>query len=406
MPFSSQKGVGEMIGQKFDDRGVWKLRHRKIKFVAILVVFGIIAGAFSMHVEGQSQRARKVAESSPENSSEPGSKAASAPLKSGLNRTAETVGNATQDPAGQQAPAPKPGQQKPVKPGEKTPELEAEPIRINSNLVAVPVSVTDGNGQPVRNLTAEDFKLDEEGQPQQIQTLGEPGKTPIELALLFDVSRSVRNRFDFERQAAGKFLKEVLKSGDMVSVFTIGRAPRLVIERTDSVGKAIDGTNSIEATDEWTSFFDTIVRAARYLDDTSNPGARRVLVIISDGEDTNSERFRLIDAQRELLRSDCLFYSINPSGPSIRLNKISTRGHDGMIKLATDTGGLAFLPDKLEDLNRVFSQIANELQAQYLLGYYSTNEKADGQFRRITVNVPKKQGLRIRARNGYYAPKE
>jgi Ca-activated chloride channel family protein len=77
-----------------------------------------------------------------------------------------------------------------------------------------------------------------------------------------------------------------------------------------------------------------------------------------------------------------------------------------MVRLATETGGLAFLPDRLEDLTQVFSQIAAELQAQYLLGYYSTNEKNDGQFRRITVRVPKAPDLRIRARQGYYAPKD
>ncbi len=228
----------------------------------------------------------------------------------------------------------------------------------------------------------------------------------IELALLFDVSRSVRNRFDFEREAAGRFLKEVLKPGDAVSVISIGTAPKLSVQRTDSVERAVTGTMSIEPTDEATAFFDTVVRAARHLDDNANPGSRRVMVVISDGEDTNSERFRLGDATRELQRSDSLFYAINPSGPSIRLNRISTKGHEGMIRLATETGGLAFLPDKLEDLTQVFSQIAAELQAQYLLGYYSTNEKNDGQFRRITVRVPKRPDLRIRARQGYYAPKD
>jgi Ca-activated chloride channel family protein len=357
-------------------------RPKKAKVVTLLIAVGIIAGLFSMSADGQSQRARKV-----ENSS--------------TQSTQPVAGAATQ-----QQPKPKQDPQKPATPPDKTIENEAEPIRINSNLVAVPVSVTDASGQAVRNLKAEDFQLEEEGQPQQLQTLGEPGKTPIELALLFDVSRSVRNRFDFEREAAGRFLRQVLKPGDSVSVFTIGRGPKLAIERTDNAEKAIAGTASIEPTDDSTAFFDTIVRAARYLDDTANPGVRRVLVVISDGEDTNSERFRLGDALRELQRSDCLFYSINPSGPSIRLNKISMRGHDGMTRLATETGGLAFLPDKLEDLNRVFSQIINELQAQYLLGYYSSNEKNDGQFRRITVRVPRKSELRIRARQGYYAPKD
>jgi Ca-activated chloride channel homolog len=289
---------------------------------------------------------------------------------------------------------------------DKTPEAEEETITIKSNLVAVPVSVTDAGGQPVRNLKVEDFLLEEEGQTQQIQNLGEPGKTPIELALLFDISRSVRNRFDFERESAGKFLQQVMKPGDSVTVFAIGSTPKIAVERTESAEKAIKSTMSIEPSEESTAFYDTVVKAARYLNDNSNPGVRRVIVVISDGEDTNSERFRLGDALRELQRGSSLFYSINPSGPSIRLNKISTKGHEAMIKLADDTGGVAFLPDRIDDLNKVFAQIISELQAQYLLGYYSTNEKTDGTFRKIGVRVPKRTELRIRARDGYYAPKQ
>jgi VWFA-related protein len=149
-----------------------------------------------------------------------------------------------------------------------------------------------------------------------------------------------------------------------------------------------------------------VAAAAQYLGQQSTPGVRRVLVVISDGEDNQSERFRLEGTLRELQRNDCIFYSINPSGPSIRLNKISQRGHDGMVALAAETGGVAFLPDKLEELDRIFRQIAAELQTQYLLGYYSTNEASDGKFRRITVRVPQRQDLRVRSRQGYYAPKE
>jgi Ca-activated chloride channel family protein len=106
-----------------------------------------------------------------------------------------------------------------------------------------------------------------------------------------------------------------------------------------------------------------------------------------------------------LQRADCLFYSINPSGQSIRLKKISLKGQNGMISLATTTGGAAFLPNGDAELDRVFRQIAAELQAQYLLGYYAPDERADGAFRRITVRVPKRPELRVRARQGYYAPK-
>lgn len=295
--------------------------------------------------------------------------------------------------------------QDPQKPG-KQPEPELETIRIDSRLVTVPVSVTDANGNPIRNLTAEDFVVEEDDVAQQVQTLGEPGKTPIEMVLLFDVSRSIRNRFDFEREAASRFINQALKPGDGISIFAIGTVPKLAVPRTDNVEKAVAGALSIQPTEDSTAFYDTVVKAAQHISDTSNPEVRRVMIVLSDGEDTNSVRFKLGDSLRELQRAECLFYSINPSGPSIFLNRISIKGQDGMFKLATDTGGMAFLPDKIEDLTHVFNQITAELQAQYLLGYYSTNEANDGKFRRIKVKAAKNSELRIRARSGYFAPKD
>ncbi|MBI1760994.1 MAG: VWA domain-containing protein [Acidobacteria bacterium] len=289
---------------------------------------------------------------------------------------------------------------------EKEPENSGDTFRINSNLVAVPVSVTDANGEPMRKLRAEDFQLEEEGQAQQLQSLGEPGKTPLEMALLFDVSGSVRERFEFEKLAATRFLKEVLKPSDTVAVFSIGFDPKLVGERTGSVDKVAASLSTLEPTKEGTAFFDTVAKAAQYLGDHATPGARRVVVVISDGEDNHSETHRLADTQRELQRTDTLFYAINPSGPSIRLNKISMRGHNAMSTLAAETGGVAFLPDRDEELEKVFRQIAAELQAQYLLGYYSSNETNDGKFRRIKIQLPTRPDLRIRARQGYYAPKD
>jgi Ca-activated chloride channel homolog len=355
----------------------WIRNFRRLKSLA---VFSITSGlVLAMTAAGQSMRARRFDD-------EPQQQRPEQP-KQGQSKGAQ---EAKQDP------------QK-TKP---TPEPETEIIRFTTNLVAVPVSVTDAEGNPVRNLTVEDFQIEEEGVKQTVQSLGEPGKTPIELTLLFDVSRSVRNRFDFERETAGRFLKEVLKPGDAVSVFSIGAAPKLFVQRTENAESAVAATAAMQPNEPSTAFFDTVVRASHHLNDSSNPGVRRVMVVLSDGEDTNSERYRLGDATRELQRADALFYAINPSGPSIRLNKISTKAHEGMITLANETGGVAFLPDKIEDLTRVFNQIASELQAQYLLGYDSSAEGNDGKFRRITVRVPKRPELRIRARTGYYAPKD
>jgi len=279
-----------------------------------------------------------------------------------------------------------------------------QPVRLTSRLVLVPVSVSDSFGNPVRDLIAEDFAIEEEGRRQAIASVGEPGKVPVELALLFDVSASIRGQFAFEQQAAVRFIKEVLKPGDAVSVYSIGTTPKVVRPRTTTGEEATAGLMSLAPVQEPTAFFDTVVDAALYLGKTSDPGSRRVLVVISDGEENYSEHYKLNDALRELQKNDCLFYSINPTGSSLSLNTISTRGQKIMESMSTETGGKAFVPDKISDLEAVFRQVAEELQAQYLLGYYSTDARADGGFRRIKVQVSKRSDLRVRARQGYYAP--
>ncbi|MBI3951105.1 MAG: VWA domain-containing protein [Acidobacteria bacterium] len=300
---------------------------------------------------------------------------------------------------------PTPAQSSPNRSGQPSTQTQGTAVELSAHLVVVPVSATDASGQPVLDLTVEDFVLEEEGRRQQIITLGAPGKTPVELALLFDISGSVFNRFQFAQQAALRFLQEVLKPNDAVSIFSISLTPKLVQPRTKRGQEAITDIMTIEPTREATAFFDAVAQAARYLESTAAPNTRHVEVVISDGEDNHSERDNLARALRELQQADCLFYAINPSGPSIRLNKISLKGQEAMETLASQTGGAVFLLESDENLDAAFRQIAAELQAQYLLGYYPTDESADGRFRRISVRVPTRPYLRVRARQGYYAPR-
>jgi len=283
------------------------------------------------------------------------------------------------------------------------PEQPGSVIRVSSNLVAVPVLVLDATGRPVLDLSLADFKLEKDGKSQKIVRLGEPGATPIEMALLVDVSGSVRERLLFEQQAAAAFLREVLRPADAVTVFSIGLEPKLVQARTSNVDAAAVAIMKLAPTREATSFFQSLVEATSYLARAGNPGARRVLVVISDGEDNHSEKIRFADAQHALMRDDCMFYSINPGGTSIDLNVIASRAQQQMAALASEIGG-AFVVGSHEQLPAVFRRIAAELRAQYMLGFYFTDEGRDGGFRQIAVQVPGRPELRVRARQGYYAP--
>ena len=300
--------------------------------------------------------------------------------------------------------------QSPVKPGPaqdpvKQEQDQDEPIRLSSRLVLVPVSASDAAGQPVKDLKVEDVVIEEEGKPQKVVALGEPGKTPVEIAMLFDVSGSVHGQFAFEHQAAVQFIKDVFKAGDSLSLFSVGVTPKLVKPRTTTGDEAFTGVMAIAPVREPTAFFDAVADAARYLDKNADPSSRRVLIVISDGEENFSKRNKLADALRELQKNDALFYAINPSGAGIRNNEISLKGQSYLEAMALQTGGIAFNLTKIENLEAVFRQIATELQAQYLFGYYASDERSDGSFRRITVRAPGRPDLRIRARQGYYPTK-
>jgi Ca-activated chloride channel family protein len=317
------------------------------------------------------------------------------------------------------APTPKPTPYVPK-------DSDYDVVRVNSNLVVVPVSVTDAKGQPVLGLGIKDFRLDEEGRAQEITQIGDPEQVPLEIAILLDISGSVNARIDFEKEAAARFLKQVLKPTDRATVFTISLTPRMELQRA-SADDAAAKLKTIQATKGPTAFFDTVVEAARYLASSTPAQHRRVIVVISDGEDNYSERIKTAigdtaqaqrsataqtqavvynraqtEVEREVQRAEAAFYSINPSGQSLKLNIISQRAQDGMARLSNATGGNSFVPEKLEDLDGVFRQIAAELRSQYLLQYYSNDQRQSTGFRRILIALPARAELRVRARQGYY----
>lgn len=277
-----------------------------------------------------------------------------------------------------------------------------ETIRVSSDLVTVPISVSDRNGNAVADLAASDFRIEEDGRPQEIHRVADAGQSPLELALLFDISGSVHHRFEFEQKAATGFLQKVWKPGDAISIITFNEQPLVRTNGARSLKEALQQLQSLSPTSSATAFYDSVVFSARLLRDSAQPETRRASVVLSDGEDNRSDN-TIADALREVQRADTVFYSINPGGNSIRLNKISIKGQQNLRSLAAETGGDAFVSDNHDDLDRIFGRIASELRTQYLLTYYSSNSVSDRGFRKIRVSIPSRPDLRIRARQGYYA---
>jgi len=290
----------------------------------------------------------------------------------------------------------------------------------------VPVSVTDAQGNAVLGLAQKDFRVEEDGRTQQIAQIGDAEHVPLDIALLIDVSASVVARFDFEQQAAAAFLKQVLKPEDRATVLAIDQTP-VMVQQLTSATVAAQSVMTVKAAKGYTAFFDSVLTAAKYLDQSSTTGRRRIVVVISDGDDTA----RIVDAsvaqsgdgavrlvgveaqtqlnqkgvletQREVQRSEITFYSINPSGQSLRLNARATRAEQGLERIASATGGAAFVPRDETELPVIFNRIASEIRSQYLLQYYSDNESANRTFRRIAVTTPPRPELRVRSREGYY----
>ncbi|HEY0081011.1 MAG TPA: VWA domain-containing protein [Pyrinomonadaceae bacterium] len=334
------------------------------------------------------------------------------------------------------APTPTPQQSAPA----DAIEDDEDVVRVTSNLVVVPVSVTDAKGEPVAGLKLEDFRLEEEGRRQELAQVGDADQVPLDIAILFDVSSSVSERYKFQQQAAARFLKDVLKPSDRAAIFSITDKPRLeqALASADSAATKLVSIPAASGPTP-TAFYDSVVAASKYLAQNAPGRHRRVILVISDGEDNFSEQIResavaeyeatakadneaekqrvrasrrrsqqalhtkaLAEVQREVQRADAVFYSINPTGPSFRLNEISTRAQQNMQQLAETTGGSSFVPDKLEELESIFRRIAAELRAQYLLQYLSNSDAPPGKFLRIKVQTPTRSELRVRARQGYY----
>ncbi|HEX6183603.1 MAG TPA: VWA domain-containing protein [Pyrinomonadaceae bacterium] len=273
---------------------------------------------------------------------------------------------------------------------------EDEVVRVDSNLVIIPASVVDGRGRAVTDLKVEDFELKIDGEVKPIGELTR-AETPVHVALLFDNSASLSAAREFEKQAAVRFFKSVVRPIDRAAVYSISTVPTLAQPLTNDVPRLVRTIERFAAPDGATALFDTVAQAADYMRPLTG---RKVLVIVSDGTDTVSD-IDFDEAVNRALRAECQVYVVQTrqvEDPNLH----DTVSEQRMYRITEQTGGAVFVPRSIEELDAVFTQVSLDISQQYLLSYYPQDERKDKYFRFISLRVKSRPSLRVRARKGFY----
>jgi Ca-activated chloride channel homolog len=259
---------------------------------------------------------------------------------------------------------------------------------------------TDKHGKFVRDLTQADFTiLDDHKPPQAIFNFRRETDLPLDLGLLIDVSGSVNSRFDFEQSAATSFLQHTIRAGfDRAFIVGFNSQSQLVQDFTDNVGLLAVGVHKLHD-GGGTALYDAIYRISKekFLKDRPDHPVRKAIVLVSDGEDNQSEVTRA-QAIEMAQRAEVIIYAISTDDSGLVL-----RGDNVLEQLASSTGGRAFFPFKMKDVTHSFAAIEDELRSQYVVSYKPADFETDGRYRSIEVSTLKKD-LQVRSRKGYFAP--
>ncbi len=261
---------------------------------------------------------------------------------------------------------------------------------------------TDKHGKFVRDLDQADFAiLDDHKPPKSILNFRRETDLPLHLGLLIDVSGSVHSRFDFEQDAAINFLVHSIRAGfDKAFIVGFNTQSQMPQDFTDNVALLSAGVHKLQD-GGGTALYDAIYRACKekFLKDRPDHPVRKAIVLVSDGEDNQSEITRA-QAIEMAQRAEVIIYAISTDDSGLIL-----RGDKVLDQLAEATGGRAFFPFKMKDMTHSFAAIEDELRSQYVVSYKPADFDADGRFRSIEISALKKD-LQVRARKGYFAPQQ
>jgi VWFA-related protein len=268
------------------------------------------------------------------------------------------------------------------------------------NEVNVLFIATDKHGKFVRDLNQNDFSiLDDHKPPQAILNFRRETDLPLHMGLLIDVSGSVDSRFDFEQSAATSFLEHTVRAHfDKAFVMAFNSHSQLTQDFTDSTALLSKGIHSLH-NGGGTALYDAVYRACKdkLLKDHPERPVRKAIIIVSDGEDNQSEVTKA-QAIEMAQRAEVIIYAISTDDSGLVM-----RGDRVLQQLAEATGGRAFFPFKMKDITHSFAAIEDELRSQYIVSYKPADFDADGRYRTIEISSLKKD-LQVRARKGYFAP--
>jgi Ca-activated chloride channel family protein len=284
--------------------------------------------------------------------------------------------------------------------------LRQEPVpgRIEVSVVQVPllVTVTDSKGQHITNLKKENFKVFEDGRAQRIDSFSQEVDRPLSIALLIDTSSSAYTQLEFERAAATDFFAKVLKPRkDRASIIGFDNEVTMAADFTDDLGKLSEGLKKLQAIGS-TSVYDAVYIASQRKLAEEAGDRRRVIILISDGYDTASDK-TLKAAAEMAQRHDVVIYAISISkveGSNMKGDERS-EGDKAIKHLVTETGGKSYYPKKLTELGLEFQKIEQELRSQYLLSY-SPSGNLNGAYRKLRIDMTDRK-FKAHTRAGYYA---
>ena len=286
-----------------------------------------------------------------------------------------------------------------IPPGSSS-QNDASTFRVNVRLVNVFTTVTDSRGAPIANLTKDDFQILEDGIPQNIRIFEKESAIPLSIALAIDTSESTRREINLEVSSAKRFVHSILRPVDHLSLFQITEDVDQLTRFSSDV-KLIDrGIDHLTA-GAGTSLYDGIFLCSEALLDREG---RKVLVLITDGGDTTS-RSDYNNALRRAQQAEAIVYSIIVVPVQADAGR-NTGGEHALIQISKDTGGKYYYAEGAEQLDNAFRQISDELRTQYLLAFYPSRRVSDSPFRRIRVDLLKKDAdgrpYQVRHRAGYY----